>query len=149
MYSAAVAVGAVARLHDLGVDPFKIGGALLGVVAQRLLRVICPECREPCEPNQQLLRSLLKEKPLPRDTVFFHGRGCKKCLGTGFAGRVAIHEIMAVSPMLAEAIEKNAPSSKLRELALSQGMVTLSQSGLEQALAGRTTIEEVFFKVSG
>src|SRR3712207_796223 len=100
------AVGAVARLSDLGIDPFKIGGALLGAIAQRLLRAICSECKEPAEPNEALLKSLVKNRKLPRDAVFYRGRGCKKCLGTGYAGRLPIFEIMAISPALAEAIER-------------------------------------------
>ena len=142
------AVGAVARLSDLGVDPFKIGGALLGAIAQRLLRAICPECKEPAEPNGALLKSLAKNLKLPRDAVFYRGRGCKKCLGTGYAGRLPIFEIMAISPALAEAIERAAPSTQLREIALAEGMIELAAAGLEQALAGRTTIEEVFYKIS-
>ncbi|NQU20719.1 MAG: type II/IV secretion system protein, partial [Candidatus Nealsonbacteria bacterium] len=142
------AVGAVARLHDLGLDPFKIGGALLGSIAQRLLRSICPECKEPVEPNAKLLQTLAGDRPLPANTTFFHGRGCKRCLGTGYSGRIAIFEIMLVSPVLAKAIEKNAPSSQLRETALAEGMIELSTAGLNQAIAGRTTLEEVFYKVS-
>ncbi len=142
------AVGAVARLNDLGVDPFKIGGALLGSIAQRLLRSICPHCKEPVAPNQMLLDSLTKGRKLHEDATFFHGRGCKKCFGSGYAGRLAIFEIMAVTPPLAEAIERNMPSTKLREVAVAEGMVELATAGLNQALAGRTTIEEVFYKIS-
>ena len=142
------AVGAVARLHDLGIDPFKIGGSLLGSIAQRLLRVICPKCKEPCEPNRAMLESLTNETTVLDDVTFFHGRGCRKCLGTGYAGRIPIFEIMVVSPQLAAAIEKNVPSSKLRDAALAEGMIELSAAGLARAMAGETTIEEVFYKVS-
>jgi type IV pilus assembly protein PilB len=142
------AVGAVARLQDLGLDPFKIGGALLGSIAQRLLRAICPECKEPGEPSARLLEALAGDQTIPANTTFFQGRGCKKCLGTGYSGRIAIFEVMLTSPALAEAIENNVPSSKLRELAFAEGMVGLSTAGLNQAIAGRTTIEEVFYKVS-
>jgi type IV pilus assembly protein PilB len=142
------AVGAVSRLNDLELDPFKIGGALLGSIAQRLLRSICPECKEPVVPNEKLLRTLAGDHPIPANTTFFHGRGCKKCLGTGYSGRVAIFEIMRVSPVVADAIEQNVPPSKLREIALAEGMIELSTAGLNQAIAGRTTIEEVFYKVS-
>ena len=142
------AVGAVARLSDLGVDPFKIGGALLGAVAQRLLRAVCPECKEPAEPNEALLQSLTKNRALPSDATFYRGRGCKKCLGTGYAGRLPIFEILSVTPALAEAIERAAPATQLREIALGEGMIELAAAGLDQALAGRTTIEEVFYKIS-
>ena len=83
------AVGAIARLDDLGVDNFKIGGALLGSIAQRLLRQICTECKEAVEPNESLLKTLCKDGNVPSDAVFYRGRGCKKCVGTGYSGRLA------------------------------------------------------------
>ena len=142
------AVGAVARLNDLGVDNFKIGGALLGSIAQRLLRQICPECKEPIEPNETLLKTLCKDRKPPADAVFYRGRGCKKCLGTGYSGRLPIYEIMTVTPALAEGIENGLPHTKLRQIALADGMVELASAGVEQVLAGRTTLEEVFYKLS-
>src|SRR4051812_496664 len=143
------AVGAVSRLDDLGVDSFKIGGALLGSVAQRLLRQICPECKEPIEPNESLLKTLCKDRKPPTDAVYYRGRGCKKCLGTGYSGRLPIYEIMVVTPALAEGIENGLPQTKLRQIAISDGMVELASAGMEQVLAGRTTLEEVFYKLSG
>jgi type IV pilus assembly protein PilB len=145
------AVGAVARLDDLGIDHFKIGGSLLGSVAQRLLRQICTECKEPVEPNEALLKVICKDHKvaMPMGAVFYHGRGCKKCLGTGFSGRLPIYEIMVVTPALTEAIENGVPATKLRQIALSEGMVGLAAAGLEQVLAGRTTVEEVYYKLSG
>ena len=142
------AVASVARLHDLGIDPFKIGGSLLGSIAQRLLRVICPECKEPCEPSRAMLESLTTEGAVLGDAAFFHGRGCRKCLGTGYFGRVPIFEIMVVSPRLVEGIENNLPTTRLREIAIDEGMIELSTAGLAQAVAGKTTVEEVFYKVS-
>lgn len=142
------AVGAVARLNDLGVDNFKTGGALLGSIAQRLLRTICAECKEPVTPNQTLLKSLSKNIPISSDVTFFQGAGCKKCLGTGFHGRLPVFEIMVMTSTLAEAIERGLPTTRLRELAASEGMVELPQAGLELAIAGRTTLEEVFYKTT-
>lgn len=143
------AVGAVSRLNDLGIDSFKIGGALLGSIAQRLLRSICNYCKEPVTPNEHFLGALRHNLKIPSDTVFFAGRGCKKCLGTGYLGRIPIYEIMTVTPTLAQAVEKGLPTSKLREIALEEGLVELATAGLEQVIAGRTTVEEVFYKVSG
>ncbi|MEM6329909.1 MAG: ATPase, T2SS/T4P/T4SS family [Planctomycetota bacterium] len=142
------AVGSIARLSDLGIDGFKVGGALLGAIAQRLLRSICPECKEPVEANEALLSQLMKGKELPPDTVFYRGRGCKKCLGSGYAGRLPIYEIMTVSHAIAEAVEKGVPATKVREIACREGMVELCDAGMEQVFAGRTTVEEVFFKLS-
>lgn len=141
-------VGAVARLEDLGIDHFKIGGALLGSVAQRLLRSICHECKEPVEANTAMLRAL-DPTAKASEAVYFKGRGCKKCLGTGYSGRLPVFEIMTVSPAVSDAIEKGALASKIREIAVSEGMVELARAGLEQAKAGRTTLEEVFYKTSG
>lgn len=142
------AVGAVARLNDLGVDNFKTGGALLGSIAQRLLRTICQECKEPVAPNQALLKTIAKAMPISPDVTFYQGAGCKKCLGTGFHGRLPIFEIMIMTPTLAEAIERGLPTTRLRELAASEGMLDLPQAGLEQAIAGKTTLEEVFYKTT-
>src|SRR4051812_11005286 len=143
------AIGAIARLNDLGVDNFKIGGALLGSIAQRLLRSICPHCKEPVELNEQLLKALSKDASVPADAVFYRGRGCKKCVGTGYSGRIPIYEIMIVTPAMAEAVENGLTATKLRQIATSEGMVELAAAGMEQVLAGRTTVEEVFYKLSG
>jgi len=142
------AIGAIARLDDLGVDHFKIGGALLGSIAQRLLRQICSECKEIVEPNESLLKNLCKDGKAPTDAVFYRGRGCKKCIGTGYSGRIPIYEIMIVTPAMAEGIENGLPATKLKQIAMSEGMVELAAAGMEQVLAGRTTLEEVFYKLS-
>jgi type IV pilus assembly protein PilB len=121
----------------------------LGSIAQRLLRQICSECKEVVEPNEALLRTLSKDNSVPSDAVFYRGRGCKKCVGTGYSGRLPIYEIMIVTPALAEGIENGLPATKLRQIATSEGMVELAAAGIEQVLAGRTTLEEVFYKLSG
>jgi type IV pilus assembly protein PilB len=145
------AIGTVPRLNDLGLDYFKIAGALLGAIAQRLLRGICKQCKVPAEPNQLLLNKLVNEHhlTLPADAQFFRGRGCGKCMGSGYAGRIPIYEIMVVTPEMQKSIEAGLPNSKLRQVAVHEGMVELAPAGIEQALAGRTTIEEVYFKLSG
>ena len=143
------AVGAVQRLNDLGVDRFKISGCLLGSVAQRLLRRICPDCKEPYEPHEAMLRPLLDERELPSNATFFHGRGCSRCLGTGYVGRMAIYEIMVVDSDVREAIESGASINELREMLTTQkGMIDLATGGLDQVLAGHTTLEEVYYKLS-
>ncbi|MGE0761454.1 MAG: GspE/PulE family protein [Pirellulaceae bacterium] len=145
------AIGTVPRLNDLGLDYFKIAGALLGAIAQRLLRGICRHCKEPSAPNALLLDKLVKEHhlTLPTDAQFYRGRGCGKCMGSGYAGRIPIYEIMVVSPEMQKAIEAGLPHSKLRQIASGEGMMELAPAGIEQALAGRTTVEEVYFKLSG
>ncbi len=142
------AVGSITRLNDLGLDYFKIAAALLGAIAQRLLRKVCQNCKEPAEPNQKMLRSLLGPRQLPEGAKFYHGRGCSKCMGTGYAGRIPIYEIFVMAPEIVKAVESGMPHSKLKEIALQEGMVELSVAGLEQAMAGYTTVEEVYFKLS-
>ncbi|NOY43188.1 MAG: Flp pilus assembly complex ATPase component [Planctomycetes bacterium] len=142
-------VGAIGRLSDLGIDSFKTGGALLGSIAQRLLRSICAHCKEPVEANQHFLNALHYNIEIPEDTIFYAGRGCKKCLGTGYLGRIPIYEVLTITPTMSQAIEKGLPTTKLRELAIEEGLVELATAGMEQVLAGKTTIEEVFYKVSG
>ena len=144
------AIGTVTRLNDLGLDRFKIAGAMLGALAQRLLRKICINCKEPCEPNLPLLERLMEGKHLvlPARPQFYKGRGCGKCLGTGYSGRVPVYEILVNTPELEKAIESNQPNSVMREIAVSQGMIELAAGGLEQALLGKTTIEEVYYKLS-
>ena len=145
------AIGCVPRLNDLGLDYFKIAGAMLGVIAQRLLRGICPHCKEPAEVNQRMLDSLLNDHDIkiPADATFFRGAGCSKCLDSGLSGRIPIYEIFVITPALQKAIEAGLPHSKLRAVALEEGMVELGPAGIQQALAGRTTLEEVYYKLSG
>ncbi|GAA5510532.1 GspE/PulE family protein [Novipirellula caenicola] len=143
------AVGAVQRLSDLGVDNFKIAGSLLGSVAQRLLRRVCENCKMPVAPNRNLLDALDPDETISRSVDFFRGEGCKKCLGTGFSGRLPIFEIMPITPEITMAIESGVPHSKLYEMSIAAGMVGLANAGLEQAVAGRTSLEEVYFKTSG
>ena len=143
------AVGAVQRLSDLGVDNFKIAGSLLGSVAQRLLRCVCENCKRAVPANEKLLDVLDPHHTVERSAKFYKGEGCKKCLGTGFSGRIPIFEIMPINPDITMAIEAGVPHSKLRQMAVQAGMVELSRAGLEQALDGRTSIEEVYFKTSG
>ncbi|MDX1962080.1 MAG: GspE/PulE family protein [Pirellulales bacterium] len=142
------AVGAVQRLQDLGVDKFKIGGSLLAAIAQRLLRKICVHCKEPAPLNEKLLTQIAHGRKIPQQPRFFAGKGCPKCLGTGFMGRVPVYEIMVVTPNVANAIETGLPYSKLRDLAILEGMEDLTTNGLALALAGETTLEEVYYRLS-
>ena len=118
-------------------------------MAQRLLRKICPNCREESVPNPKLLDYLLEGKQLPEGAQFYKGAGCRKCLGTGYAGRLPIYEILQVCPELERGIEAGLPTSKLRDLAIREGMTPLAAAGMKAALEGQTTVEEVYFKLSG
>lgn len=146
------AVGTVARLGDLGLDNFKIGGALVAAVAQRLLRKLCPACRKECALNRKLIDLMFEGREIPKQVdlqgPYYVSSGCDACAGTGYSGRLPIYEIMVVTPTLAKAIEAGLPSSKIREISVSEGMVELPVGGLEQARLGLTSVEEVYFKLS-
>jgi type IV pilus assembly protein PilB len=142
------APGAIARLVDMGIEPFLVSSSLLMVCAQRLLRKVCPHCKE----QQQVPADLLKRLGLTaKDTdgvAFYHGRGCGRCKNTGYMGRMAILEVLLVSEALREQILHNTSAKAIRELALKEGMKTLSMAGIAKAKAGLTSLEEVL-RVSG
>jgi type IV pilus assembly protein PilB len=133
----------VARLLDMGIQPFLVASSLLLILAQRLGRKICKACKEPYEGDEETLVPY-GHVPTGQGKVTFHkGKGCPACNFTGMKGRVAIYEVMPISEELRDAILRNAPTAELREVAQSQGMRTLRQSGLLKVLDGTTTIEEV------
>jgi type II secretory ATPase GspE/PulE/Tfp pilus assembly ATPase PilB-like protein/ActR/RegA family two-component response regulator len=130
----------VARLVDLGVDPAVVGASLNLVVAQRLARRICLQCKEPYTPEAAVMRMLKIEKP---DTVFYRGRGCAACSQTGYAGRLGIYEMLRVNAAIKELVRRKAGEAALRRAAAMAGTTTLLEDGLSKVLAGLTTIEEV------
>jgi len=136
----------IARLNDLGIDHFKIAAALIGSIAQRLLRRICNDCKEPVAPKRELLQRMEIDPARLDGQSLFRGRGCPKCLGSGYSGRLPIFEIMMVEDAILHAIERGSPVSEIREIAIRKGMRDLKEAGLSQAVAGNTTLEEVFFK---
>jgi type IV pilus assembly protein PilB len=133
----------VARLLDMGIPPFLVSSALTLILAQRLGRKICKDCKQPYDADEE---SLVPYGHVPQGlgTVqFYKGKGCHTCSFTGMKGRVAIYEVMPITDELREMILRNAPTAEIRELALSQGMKTLRQNALQKVLEGTTTIEEV------
>jgi len=133
------APGALTRLVDMGVEPFMVASSALGVVAQRLVRRICPNCRETYVPDEAELAFAGVECP----DGFFAGRGCEQCNNTGYRGRIAIHEVLAIKPALQKLILKRASVDELRQAALLEGMVPLKEDGIHKALQGITTIKEI------
>lgn len=136
------AAGAVARLVDMGVEPYLIASSLEAVLAQRLLRRICPHCREATEPSPRLM-DLLGEDDAWRAGNFFKGRGCAVCQQTGYKGRVGIFELLVFSDDIRDRLMQGASAQELRENAMEQGMRSLRDDALRAALAGETTLDEV------
>jgi type IV pilus assembly protein PilB len=137
------ATGAVTRLIDMGVEPFLISSTLMAVLAQRLVRTICKECRTPFEPTEEQL-SLLNLSPHDLgDKVFHYGRGCANCNDTGYKGRKGIFELLVISEPVRVLINERSPTMVVRQKAMELGMVQLRDDGLRSIFEGDTTIEEV------
>ncbi len=137
------APGAITRLIDMGVEPFLTASSVLGVVAQRLVRVICPDCKQAYTPEPNSPERLFLGRG-PDDKLTLHrGTGCLRCGQTGYRGRLAIHEVMPVTPAIRELITRRASAGELSALARQEGMTTMREDGIAKALAGKTTVEEV------
>lgn len=135
--------GAIIRLLDMGAKPYLLADSLIGITAQRLVRRLCPACREAYTvqdgtPEAQLLGALFRP-----GLTLYRAKGCPACRQTGYQGRLAIHELLPMSEELHDAILRQSPARTLRTLALSGGMRTLLQDGLSKALQGETSLEEI------
>ncbi|MGM0427342.1 MAG: type II secretion system ATPase GspE [Thermodesulfobacteriota bacterium] len=137
------AAGAVSRLLDMGVESFLLSSTLLGVLAQRLVRVICPDCKEPVRPEERLLRSMGLSPEETERVEFFAGKGCETCRYTGFRGRTAIFEYLPVDSDMRKQITNRATTEAIKDLAFEKGLVTLRQDGWRKVRQGITTISEV------
>jgi len=137
------AAGAVTRLLDMGVEPFLVSSSLECLIAQRLVRVICPKCKVPLAVKEQLLEKIKDMNFNPKETALYEGKGCEECRFTGYRGRTAIYEIMAITEPIRELVLAHASSQQIKQKAVSQGMRTLRQDGLRKVLQGLTTISEV------
>ena len=133
----------VTRLLDLGVPRYLVASQLIGVIAQRLVRTICPRCRREAEPPPELLTALRLAPEAVRMRHTYAGRGCPHCRNQGYFGRTAIHEVMLLTPPLRELIATGASEETLRTGALATGMISLGGDGLAKAWEGITTLDEV------
>jgi len=134
------AAGSVARLVDMGIEPYLLSGALSGVVAQRLVRTICPNCLETYLPDEAILREARLTDDTPR--TFNRGAGCSHCYDSGFAGRGGIYEVMEIGPELRRMMRRDVSTQELRQAWLKLGGTTLRQQGVLVAVEGRTSLEE-------
>jgi general secretion pathway protein E len=147
------AIGAFTRLIDMGVEPFLVVSSVRAVIAQRLVRLVCPNCAEPEEVSEEALRQIadLKERfpeLMQGPARWRHGRGCRQCQSTGYKGRMAIYEMAGVTPDLHEAILTRRPTQELQRIAARHGYRTLREDGLIKARKGETSLEEVL-RVTG
>ena len=137
------APGAVTRLIDMGTEPFLISSTLVAVLAQRLVRKICRECRTPFEPTESQLALLNLSPHDLGEKIFYYGRGCSNCNDTGYKGRKGIFELLVITEPIRALINERAPTVVLRQKAIELGMTTLREDGLRNIFEGETTIEEV------
>ena len=137
------AAGAITRLLDMGVENFLLSSTLLGILAQRLVRVICPHCKEEMIPEDKVLGSMKLSSEEMAAMTFYHGVGCDECRHTGFKGRIAIFEYMPVDDDVRREINKESSTESIKEAALQKGMITLRQDGWRKVHDGVTTVSEV------
>lgn len=128
------------RIVDIGIEPYLTASAVHLVMAQRLVRRICPECKEPYEPDPLVLTAFGAEEL--KGTTFYHGAGCKQCKGRGYRGRIGVYEILEVTPEIAELVTRNASTDVIKRLAIEQGLITLKQGAIKKIREGITTVEE-------
>ncbi len=133
--------GALTRLIDMGTEPFLVSSSVIGVIAQRLVRVICKKCKVEYTPSDQVLKDLKLDTE--KGTKFYRGKGCDNCKGTGYAGRKGIFEVLVIDEEIRKLIVGKASSSVIKQTALASGMTTLMTDGLNKAKSGLTTLEEV------
>ncbi len=141
------APGAITRLDDMGVPPFLISSAVLLSTAQRLVRRICTNCMEDFRPEPEIFDKLGVSEEL-RQATYYQGMGCDRCSGKGYAGRAAIIEAMLMTDSLRKLVMKRASGAVLKRQAINEGMKTLRMAGIEKALEGITTLQEVFARTN-
>jgi len=137
------AASAVTRLIDMGIEPFLVTSSIVAIIAQRLVRVLCPHCKEVYEPDEESLANLGLSRSVLKNNTFYRKKGCNLCMQTGFRGRSAIFEILTVDDEIKRLVLKTSDANQINELAIKRGMITLQQDGIDKVLAGITTIEEV------
>lgn len=138
------ASGALVRLVDMGVEPFLISSSVIGVLAQRLVRAICKDCKEEHQPPQVALRDLgLLDEGSAGDITFYQGKGCNVCMNTGYKGRIGIFELLIIDDKIRDLITTKTQIDVIRNQAISAGMITLMNDGIQKIKQGLTTVEEV------
>ncbi|OGL44335.1 MAG: type II secretion system protein GspE [Candidatus Schekmanbacteria bacterium RBG_16_38_11] len=137
------AAGALTRLLDMGIEPFLVASTLSAVIAQRLVRVICKDCKESYVPEEESLLEIGISKDQLKDGVLYRGKGCHSCLNMGYRGRIGIFEILKMNEPIKKLVLEKYDSSTIKRQAMENGMMILKQDGARKVIEGLTTIEEV------
>ncbi|MBA63139.1 MAG: pilus assembly protein PilB [Planctomycetaceae bacterium] len=138
------APSAISRLTDIGVPGYLVASSVIAILAQRLIRVICPRCKQPEKYSKEILEEAGITPEMLQGAKFMKGAGCNHCNRSGYRGRIAVYEIMRLTSKIREHIFKDSTTAQIRETAIAEGMSTLYQDGIKKVLEGITTIEEVF-----
>ena len=137
------ASSAVTRLQDIGVPSYLINATLLGVMAQRLIRTLCPHCKHAVEPNIEAWKELTQGFDIEPPKLMFEPKGCDECRQSGYSGRQGVYELLKITPSIKSIISKSSEVSPIRDKALEDGMTLLRISGAQKVVEGKTTVEEI------
>ncbi|MDY6934345.1 MAG: type II secretion system ATPase GspE [Spirochaetota bacterium] len=137
------AASGITRLIDMGVEPFLISSSVNAILAQRLVRTICPDCKSTYKPTQSMLTEMGVKTTQIKNGKLYRGKGCEKCLNTGYRGRIGIYELLPLDNDIRKMIMTHSEANSIKQLALKKGMSTLFKDGLSKVISGITTIEEV------
>jgi general secretion pathway protein E len=134
---------AVTRLIDMGIEPYLVCSSVIGIMAQRLVRSICPDCKIPYIPNEEELSVLNYNKLKQEINMIYKGSGCRTCINTGYKGRTGIFELMIMDDQIRDLVMANVRANQIKQAAVQNKMNTLFEDGMGKVLAGHTTIDEV------
>jgi len=141
------APGAITRMIDMGVEPFLVSSSVIGVLAQRLVRTICPDCKEEYKPTSEEVKdiglSAQGPRPKARSIKFYRGKGCPKCMDSGYKGRIGIYELMIPDEEIRKAVIAKASTDAIRKIARAGGLIALKEDGIQKIMAGLTSVAEV------
>jgi type IV pilus assembly protein PilB len=136
-------VATITRLRNLGIPSYLIASTINGIIAQRLVRKLCQDCKEPTQVSPDTLRTIGITGKQAGEITFYRGKGCEKCQDTGFSGRTGIYEVLMMSQRLREQISKDASETTIRQFATAEGMKTLMHAGIDKVIAGETSVNEL------
>ena len=138
------APSSITRMIDMGVPGYLVASSVIAILAQRLIRTVCPKCKQEFKPKETELRAAGISLESAANAHFARGKGCANCSRSGYRGRIGIHELMMVTPKVRELIFESKSNQEIRTVAIEQGMKTLYRDGMEKCMAGITTFDEIY-----
>ena len=142
------APSAIGRLIDMGIEPFLVASSVNLILAQRLVRRVCVNCKKPVGLNEEVLKELQLDPAEAAQATFFEGEGCVECNNTRYRGRQGVYEVMTMTPRIRDMVLERASAGAIKKTAISEGMLTLRRDGLEKLKRGLTSAEEILKETS-